>query len=83
MEQLTLEQAAAHYAKMLFPGASESNANHTNALGDFKAGAEWQKNKYNTLLRLTADIINSCAKNHSIDPELLHHYHDILNTERL
>lgn len=59
MEQLTLEEAALIYAKMLYPGASESNANYTRAKSDFIAGAKWQKEQSKELINLMRQLLSA------------------------
>lgn len=59
MGKLTLEQAAAHYAKMLYPGASESNANYTGAKSYFISGAEWQKEQHKEIINLARQLLGA------------------------
>lgn len=58
---MTLDEAAKTYAKMLYPGATESNANYTNAKDAFKDGAEWQQAQEKPIIK-TLESIEGAAK---------------------
>ena len=64
---MTLEDAATHYAKMLYPGVSDFNepsAHYISARADFIAGAEWNQKQHVDHIAYTAksfkSIINLC-----------------------
>lgn len=59
INMLTLEQAAIHYAKMLYPSASESNVNYIRAKENFEAGAAWQKEQYKELINLARQLLGA------------------------
>lgn len=53
---MTIEEAAKTYAKMLYPGAIESNANYTNAKDAFKDRAEWQRRQEKPIIKALESI---------------------------
>jgi hypothetical protein len=55
MEQKTLEQAANEYSVQFW--ASEIKR---NAISDFKAGAEWQKEQFKKLIHLAQQAASIC-----------------------